>query len=85
MFVIPSYVVPDLSEFPVTNRMLPASSVAGPYPDIQIDDRKKVFVEVACWSRSWFEGNGASDPAVHPSSQPRDRLGLRSQKLPNPA
>ncbi len=65
--------------------MLPASSAAIPYPDIQMDNRKKASGEGACSSKTWFDGNGVSDPAVHPSSQHRDRFAAKSQKLPNPA
>jgi hypothetical protein len=32
--------VPVGSEFAVTKRILPESSVLGPYPDIQIEERK---------------------------------------------
>ena len=69
----------------MTKRMLPASSAAGPYPDIQMADRKKLRKDVGCVSKSWLAGSADSDPASQPNNQPRDKLAAKSQKLPKPA
>src|SRR5690349_11591489 len=85
MLVIPSYVVPDESELPVTARTFPKSSAASPYPDIQIELRKKFFGDVTCVSKILLPASGVRLPVCQPSSQPRERFPLKSQKLPNPA
>jgi hypothetical protein len=72
------------SEFPVEKITFPDSSLAGPAPDIQIEDRKRK-VELGCLSSSWFAGSPLRVVPfqLHPKSQPRDWLGTAatSQKL----
>src|ERR1700733_15120154 len=46
-FLAVLYVVALGSEFPVAKKISPAESAASPYPDIQIDVRKKLSGDVA--------------------------------------
>ena len=49
-------------------------SAAIAYPDIHIEERKKLSGELGWTSKTWLAGRGANDPPDHPSSHPRDRF-----------
>ena len=73
----------------MTKYRLPAviagADAAIPHPDIQIDDKKKLLADADCRLSKWLVNNGVNEMAVHPKSQPREALALKSQKLANPA
>src|SRR5215831_3311120 len=75
------------SEFPVEKIRFPDSSLAGPAPDIQMEDKKKLVGELDCVSSSWFAGSAERVVPLkfHPKSQPREESALKSQKLPKAA
>src|ERR1700722_18042538 len=85
-----SYDVRAGSECPVEKEMLEppaAASAAGPERDIQIDDRKKLFSDVAKLSVNSGVWSGARVCAEKPNSQPRPnpcKPGLDPPKASSP-